>query len=249
MKKEVFMLEIKNLHVKVDSDKDKIEILKGIDLNIGDSDFIVITGPNGSGKTTLAKTIMGLYPSSEGDIIWQNENIYNLSITERAKKGISFGFQQPPRFKGLTVADILNTANGKELKHDEACSLLNMVGLCAKDYLSREVGSAFSGGEIKRIEIASVLARNCPLMIFDEPEAGIDIWSFSKLTETFAHIRDKRTNAVIIISHQERIIQMADKVVLIKEGRISDIDAPENVLPKIIGKSVHTCLPLSKNKK
>lgn len=242
------MLEIKNLHVNVSNDNEVVEILKGIDLAVGDSDFIVITGPNGSGKTTLAKTIMGLYPSSSGEILWQNEDISNLSITERAKKGISFGFQQPPRFKGLTVADLLNTAAGKTLKHDEACALLNMVGLCAKDYLSREVGSALSGGEIKRIEIATVLVRNCPLMIFDEPEAGIDIWSFSRLTETFANIRDKRTSAVIIISHQERIISMADKVVLVKDGKVTDIDTPEKILPQIVGKSIHTCAPLAKNK-
>lgn len=242
------MLEIKNLHVNVSNDNEVVEILKGIDLTVGDSDFIVITGPNGSGKTTLAKTIMGLYPSSSGEILWQNEDISNLSITERAKKGISFGFQQPPRFKGLTVADLLNTASGKTLKHDESCALLNMVGLCAKDYLSREVGSALSGGEIKRIEIATVLVRNCPLMIFDEPEAGIDIWSFSRLTETFANIRDKRNSAVIIISHQERIISMADKVVLVKGGKITDIDTPEKILPKIVGKSIHTCAPLAKSK-
>lgn len=240
------MLELKNLHVNVNNDQESVEILKGVDLTVGDSDFIVITGPNGSGKTTLAKTIMGLYPASSGEILWQNENIADLSITERAKKGIAFAFQQPPRFKGLTVADLLNTAAGRKLQHDEACSLLNMVGLCAKDYLSREVGGALSGGEIKRIEIASVLVRNCPLMIFDEPEAGIDIWSFSRLTETFANIRDKRNSAIIIISHQERIISMADKVVLIKDGKVSDFDTPEKILPKILGKSIHTCAPKSK---
>ncbi len=240
------MLDIKNLKVSVTNENEVVEILKGIDLSVGDSDFIVITGPNGSGKTTLAKTIMGLYPSSSGEIFWQGENISNLSITERAKKGIGFGFQQPPRFKGLTVSDLLNTAAGKKLQHDEACGLLNMVGLCAKDYLSREVGNALSGGEIKRIEIATVLVRGCPLMIFDEPEAGIDIWSFSRLTETFASIRDKRNCAVIIISHQERIISMADKVVLIKDGKISDIDTPDKMLPKIVGKSIHTCAPLAK---
>ena len=240
------MLELKDLHVSVSNDQNSVEILKDIDLTVGDSDFIVITGPNGSGKTTLAKAIMGLYPTSSGQILWQNENIADLSITERAKKGISFAFQQPPRFKGLTVADLLNTAAGKKLQHDEACSLLNMVGLCAKDYLSREVGGALSGGEIKRIEIASVLVRNCPLMIFDEPEAGIDIWSFSRLTETFANIRDKRNSAIIIISHQERIISMADKVVLIKDGKVSDVDTPQKILPKILGKSIHTCAPKAK---
>lgn len=243
------MLEIKNLHVAIKNEESSINILNGIDLTVKDNDFIVITGPNGSGKTTLAKAIMGLYPITKGEIIWQNENISNESITERAKKGISFGFQQPPRFKGLTVADLLNTAAGRKLNHDEACSLLNMVGLCAKDYLNREVGQGLSGGEIKRIEIATVLIRKTPLMIFDEPEAGIDIWSFSKLTETFSAIKQKRESAVIIISHQERIIELADKVVLLKNGVVTDIDTPEKILPKIVGKTIYTCPTINKNNK
>lgn len=243
------MLEIKNLHVTIENEENSINILNGIDLTVKDNDFIVITGPNGSGKTTLAKAIMGLYNVTKGEILWQNENISGLSITERAKKGISFGFQQPPRFKGLTVADLLNTAAGRKLNHDEACSLLNMVGLCAKDYLNREVGQGLSGGEIKRIEIASVLIRKTPLMIFDEPEAGIDIWSFSKLTETFSAIKQKRESTVIIISHQERIIELADKVVLLKNGVVTDVDTPDKILPKIVGKTIYTCPTKNKNNK
>lgn len=239
------MLEINNLHVSVDNEGEIINILNGVDLTVKDNEFIVITGPNGGGKTTLAKAIMGLYPVSVGSIKWQNENIENLSITERAKKGISFGFQQPPRFKGLTVSDLLNTASGRKLQHDEACTLLNLVGLCAKDYLSREVGQGLSGGEIKRIEIATVLVRGTDLMIFDEPEAGIDIWSFSKLTETFSTIKKERKSTVIIISHQERIINLADRVVLIRGGKVTDVDTPERIMPKIVGNSVYTCSQLS----
>lgn len=241
------MLEINNLHVSVDNEGNTTDILNGVNLSICDNEFIVITGPNGGGKTTLAKSIMGLYPATDGSIIWNGENIETLTITERAKKGISFGFQQPPRFKGLTVSDLLNTAVGRKLKHDETCSLLNMVGLCAKDYLSREVGQGLSGGEIKRIEIATVLAKQGKLMIFDEPEAGIDIWSFSKLTETFRTIKDKRNATVIIISHQERIISLADKVVLIKNGVITDVDTPDKILPKIVGNTVYTCSAIRAN--
>lgn len=241
------MLEINNLHVSVDNEGNTTDILNGVNLSICDNEFIVITGPNGGGKTTLAKSIMGLYPATDGSIIWNGENIETLTITERAKKGISFGFQQPPRFKGLTVSDLLNTAVGRKLKHDETCSLLNMVGLCAKDYLSREVGQGLSGGEIKRIEIATVLAKQGQLMIFDEPEAGIDIWSFSKLTETFRAIKNKRNATVIIISHQERIISLADKVVLIKNGVITDVDTPDKILPKIVGNTVYTCSAICAN--
>ena len=241
------MLEIKDLHVSVDNEGETVNILNGVDLTVKDNEFIVITGPNGGGKTTWAKAIMGLYPATKGEIKWQNENIETLSITERAKKGISFGFQQPPRFKGLTVSDLLNTAAGRTLKHDEACNLLNMVGLCAKDYLAREVGAGLSGGEIKRIEIATVLVRQTDLMIFDEPEAGIDIWSFSRLTDTFSAIKDSRKSTVIIISHQERIINLADRVVLIKSGVVTDVDTPENIMSKIVGNTVYTCSQLRNN--
>ena len=235
------MLTIQDLHVSVPQDQGGADILKGVNLQVPEGAFYVVTGPNGSGKTTLAKAIMGIMPVSGGSIFYRGQDITSMSISERAKAGVSFGFQQPPRFKGLTVADLITLSAGKKLAYDETCKLLNTVGLCAKDYLSREVGSELSGGEIKRIEIATVLARNTSLMIFDEPEAGIDIWSFSKLTETFARIRDEKHATVIIISHQERIINMADKVVLIKNGVVDDIDTPKALMPKIVGSSVFTC--------
>ncbi|MBQ7652827.1 MAG: ATP-binding cassette domain-containing protein [Clostridia bacterium] len=238
------MLSIKDLCVSAGSKSGVVEILRGVDLDVSDNEFIVVTGPNGGGKTTLAKAIMGIMPAEKGSIVYNGTDITNMSITDRARLGVSFGFQQPPRFKGLTVNDLITLSAGRKLPHNETCSLLNTVGLCAKDYLGREVGSDLSGGEIKRIEIATVLARNSSLMIFDEPEAGIDIWSFTKLTETFGAIRGKST--IIIISHQERIINMADRVVLIKNGVIDGVGTPQELMPKIIGTTVYTCNVLSK---
>jgi len=235
------MLTIKDLKVSADSKNGVVDILNGVNLTVNDNEFIVVTGPNGGGKTTLAKAIMGIMPTCGGSIVYNGIDVTDMSITERANVGISFGFQQPPRFKGLTVADLINLSAGKKLQHNETCSLLNTVGLCAKDYLAREVGNDLSGGEIKRIEIATVLARNTSLMIFDEPEAGIDIWSFTKLTETFGAIRDARKSTVIIISHQERIIKMADRVVLIRNGLVDDIGSPQELMPKIVGTTVYTC--------
>ena len=238
------MLTIKDLYVSADSKNGIVEILKGVDLEVKDNEFIVVTGPNGGGKTTLAKAIMGIMPIEKGKIVYNGVDVTDMSITDRAKEGISFGFQQPPRFKGLTVNDLITLSSGRKMPHNETCALLNTVGLCAKDYLGREVGSDLSGGEIKRIEIATVLARNSSLMIFDEPEAGIDIWSFTKLTETFGAIRGKST--VIIISHQERIINMADRVVLVKNGIIDGVGTPAELMPKIVGSTVYTCNVLSK---
>ena len=235
------MLTIKDLKVSADSKNGVVDILNGVDLTVNDNEFIVVTGPNGGGKTTLAKAIMGIMPTCGGSIVYNGTDVTDMSITERANVGISFGFQHPPRFKGLTVADLINLSAGRKLQHNEMCSLLNTVGLCAKDYLAREVGNDLSGGEIKRIEIATVLARNTSLMIFDEPEAGIDIWSFTKLTETFGAIRDARKSTVIIISHQERIIKMADRVVLIRNGLVDDIGTPQELMPKIVGSTVYTC--------
>ena len=236
------MLELKNLAFSVEGEGGEKEILKDISLKVEDGTFLVITGPNGGGKTTLAKTIMGLNKATGGQIIWNGEDITDLSITERAKRGISYGFQQPPRFKGVKVRDLLSLASGNEkLTHAEGCQLLTQVGLCAADYIDREVNASLSGGEVKRIEIATILARQSPLMIFDEPEAGIDLWSFAKLTETFRYIHEKRSATIIIISHQERIINLADEIVMVANGVITDYGAKDEIFPKILANTQGGC--------
>ena len=241
------MLTLKNLSLTAADAQGRADIVKNVSLDVEDGKFLVITGPNGGGKTTLAKLIMGLAPPTGGQIFLDGEDITGLSITDRAKRGISYSFQQPPRFKGMKVSDLLTIAAGKALSHDEACSYLTQVGLCARDYLSRDVDTSLSGGEVKRIEIATLLAKNSRIMIFDEPEAGIDLWSFARLTETFRELHEKGGRTILIISHQERIIRLADEIVLIANGEIAGRGTADELYPKLLSQTVAGCNLLEVN--
>ena len=225
------MLELQNIKWKV---SDGTEIIKNINLEIPSGKLVVITGPNGGGKTSLAKLIAGLEEPTSGNIILDGEDITSLDITERANKGISYASQQPVRFKGITVRDLLELAAGKKIEEKEICSLLGKVGLCTHDYIDREVNSSLSGGEIKRIEIATVLARNTKLTIFDEPEAGIDLWSFNELIDAFVEIKENYAGTLLIISHQERILNIADEIVVIANGVVKNIGKKEEILPTLL---------------
>lgn len=213
----------------------EVQVLRGIDLEVPDNKLVVITGPNGGGKTTLAKMIAGLEKPDSGKILLDGKDITELDITERARLGISFAFQQPVRFKGLTVTDLLELAAGGSITEQEACGYLMRVGLCAKEYINREVNDTLSGGEIKRIELATVLARHTRLSIFDEPEAGIDLWSFNNLIDVFTDLRNKLNGSMIIISHQERILSIADEIVVVSNGLVTEKGAAEEILPKLLG--------------
>ena len=236
------MLELKHISYRVSTPDGEQDILKDISITIPDEKLVVFTGPNGGGKTTMAKVIMGLAEPTSGQILYNGQDITHLSITERARLGISYGFQQPPRFKGITVHDLLLLAAGKEkLTKDQCCQYLTRVGLCANDYLEREVDVSLSGGEVKRIEIATILARQGSLMIFDEPEAGIDLWSFARLTETFEQIHREGAATMVIISHQERIIKLADEIVVIAGGQIAHRGTTEEIFPLILADTLGSC--------
>lgn len=235
------MLELVNLSFKVDDDGTKKEILNDVSLTLEDGKFLVITGPNGGGKSTLAKLIMGIEKPTGGKILWNGTDITNMSITERAKLGIGYAFQQPPRFKGLTVRDLLSLAHGNTLPEDQCCTYLTNVGLCSKDYLNREVDATLSGGEIKRIEIATIMARNVDLAIYDEPEAGIDLWSFNMLIESFKNISAKQKQSMIIISHQERIMKIADEIAIIANGTVKKKGVVDEVFPLLMEEFNNVC--------
>lgn len=229
------MLELQNVTYKVTENNIEKNIIDHMDLVIPDGKFVVITGPNGGGKSTLAKTIMGINHISSGRLLFDGEDITAKNITERAKLGISFAFQQPVHFKGIKVIDLLRLATGKNISKDSACEYLSKVGLCAKEYINREVNNSLSGGELKRIEIATVLARGTKFSIFDEPEAGIDIWSFQNLIQVFENIRKTVQGTVLIISHQERILNIADEIVVIENGKVAKQGAKADILPELLG--------------
>lgn len=234
------MLELKN----IDFTRDDKHILKNLSLELPSDKFVVITGPNGSGKSTLAKIIMGIEKPDSGRIIFDGEDITDLTIDERARKGIGYAFQQVVKFKGITVYDLIRLSAGKNVTKAEACEILSAVGLCAKEYIDREINSSLSGGELKRIEIATVAIQNNKLIIFDEPEAGIDLWSFSNLIELFEDLREKNKNSTsIIISHQERILDIADIVVLLNNGEVQDVGTRDQINTVTVDKQ---CCKLSR---
>lgn len=242
------MLELRDISFEVQEEKGSKFILKDLNLKIDDNKFVVITGPNGGGKSTLAKLVAGIEKPTAGRIIFNGTDITDMSITERANLGIGYAFQQPVRFKGIRVLDLLRIAAGKDLKVNDACSFLSEVGLCARDYVNREVNASLSGGELKRIEIATVLARNSKLSLFDEPEAGIDLWSFQNLTRIFEKMRNGISDgSIVIISHQERILKIADEIVVLANGAIKAQGPGEEILPTILGTeaAVDACAALT----
>ena len=228
------MLELKNISYAAEDKDGTKEILNDISLTVSER-FFAVTGPNGGGNSTLARIIAGIIKPTSGRILFHGEDITCLGITERAKRGISFAFQQPVRFKGIRVYDLLQLASGRKLTVGEACDYLSRVGMCARDYVNREVNASLSGGELKRIEIATILARGTRLSIFDEPEAGIDLWSFSNLIAVFEKMYEEINGSILIISHQERILEIADKIVVIANGQISDQGPKDEILPKLMG--------------
>ncbi len=242
------MLTLENISFDVKGEGGEKEIIKNLSLTIDEGKFVVITGPNGGGKSTMAKLIAGIYKPTSGRILFNGTDITEAGITERANMGISFAFQQPVRFKGVQVLDLIRLAAKKKLSAADACQYLSEVGLCAKDYINREVNASLSGGELKRIEIATVLARNTQLSVFDEPEAGIDLWSFQNLIQVFERMRESTNGSILIISHQERILNIADEIVVIADGQIAKKGSRDEILPQIMGtaSAVDACSVLNR---
>lgn len=239
------MLELKNISLSVEDEftgNGQKEILRDVSLTIETGKLVVVTGPNGGGKSTMAKMIAGILKPNQGQILLDGEDVTDLDITQRATHGISFAFQQPVRFKGITVRDLINLASGREISDCEACGYLKEVGLCARDYIDREVNASLSGGEIKRIEIATVMARKTKLTIFDEPEAGIDLWSFNNLIDVFKNLRKEINGSMLIISHQERILDIADEIIVIADGKVMARGKKEEVLPELLREDCQYCV-------
>ena len=235
------MLELKNISLSVTEDNKQKEIIDDINITIEDGKFVAITGPNGGGKSTLAKIIAGIQKPTSGQILFEGQDITELSITERAKLGIGFAFQQPVRFKGITVKDLITLAAGEKISTSSACDFLAEVGLCAREYINREVNGSLSGGELKRIEIATIIARKSKLSVFDEPEAGIDLWSFNNLIDVFEKMHREIQGSIVIISHQERILNIADKIIVIANDKISCEGSKDEVLPQLLEPGNASC--------
>ena len=238
------MLELRNLCFGVETEDSTKDIIKDVSFVVPDDKFVVITGPNGGGKSTLARLIMGIAKPSSGQILFNGEDITHMGITERANLGISFALQQPVRFKGIHVVDLLRLAAKRDLTVGEACDYLSAVGLCARDYIDREVNASLSGGELKRIEIATVLARGTALSVFDEPEAGIDLWSFQSLIQVFENMQKRNHGSILIISHQERILNIADEIILIADGQLRHQGSKDEILPALL----ESTLPVTCNR-
>ena len=235
------MLQVEHLSYDVVEEGKQSEILSDVSFSVNEGEMLVITGPNGGGKSTLAKLLMGINKATGGKILLDGQDITDCTIDERAKAGLGFAFQQPPRFKGMTVRRLLSLAAGEELDEKTCCSLLSSVGLCAMEYIDREADATLSGGEMKRIEIATVLAKQHRLCIFDEPEAGIDLWSFSMLIKRFEQIHTEKKESLILISHQERIIQMADRIMVISDGKVQSVGEAKEIMPTLFNQEMDSC--------